>query len=194
MKDGIELTGDHFLLNIFLSEHSSPGIINLIRDPRKLDIQPDTYTGTIEEVSKECKLVKVGDVVVIERWQYGQWDYDDQRIVAREVDLLILKEEKAAPGVTAIQIVEAKKTDLVLPDGVRSLEESKFYFGRVQSTALDSVELDGAPSLGEGDFVFIQKGEYQYRRGEHTVVFRCRRDKYNQISDTVPLVMRRAAA
>lgn len=194
MKNGLKLVTDHFLLNVALPEYSSPGIVNLIRDPRKLDMKPDAYVGVVEETSDSCKLVKVGDKVVVERWEYGQWDYDEERIIAREVDLLVLEGEQPAPGVTAIQVLETtKKTDLVLPQNVRP-EETKYHFGKVTAVSLKSNELDGKPSFDVGDFIYVMKSDYQYRLGQHTVVFRIRKDVYNQISDTVPMVLKEVAA
>ena len=191
MKNGLTLTTDHFLLNIALSEYSSPGIVNLIRDPRKLDMKPDAYVGTVEEVSDQCKMVKVGDRVVIERWEYGQWDYDDERIIAREVDVLVLGNESCAPGVTAIQTEEVgKKSDLILPEGVAPVDTGKYYFGKVIDTALKSKELNGEKSFKTGDSIYVMKSDYQYRLAKHTLLFRVKKDTYNQISDTVPIVLR----
>lgn len=114
------LTGRHFLVNIALEENSPGGIFMINRDPRKQPRKPDVYVGVVEEVGPDCFLVKPGDKVSFKRWEWQQYDIDDERLVAREKDLVILGGEIPAPGMIVVKLIEPKvKTSLALPDTMR---------------------------------------------------------------------------
>jgi hypothetical protein len=157
----VELAGDHFLANIALDEKIDGRIVAVQRDPRKARIKPAAYVGVIEEVGAGCRLVKPGDRVVIERWTYEQVDVDDERLVARERDLLILNDSAPAPHVLVLQIIDDKgpMTTLALPDScqVRVLPS---YCGMVVASSDRFAE--------PGEILWVEKsdmGQFSYGNG-----------------------------
>jgi len=116
----IKLVGRHFLARISLPENFDSGLLNVQRDPRKQKRRPAAYAGEVEEVGSGCFLVKPGDKIVFRRWDWGQFDADDERIVAEEDDLLIMNDEIPAPGVIVMNLLDQTlKTDLALPQNLR---------------------------------------------------------------------------
>lgn len=178
MPSDFRLDGDHLIVNIVLPENSPAGLFVVNRDPRKADYKPDAYVGVVEAVGPDCGLVAVGDKIVFERWQYSQHDADEERIMIREVDVLILRDEKPAPGIIAIQVLDEEiKSTVIVPDTVQPTP-SKYWFGRVTATGSDEVKV--------GQFVWANKMDsYQYRLAKHTVVFRAMDDVVLMTADLV---------
>lgn len=174
-----QIDGDHVICNIALPENTPVGLSVVVRDPRKAEYKPDAYVGVVEDVGPDCTLVAVGDKIVFERWEYSQHNIDEQRILIREVDILILNEEKPAPGIVAIQVLDEEiKTDLIVPD-TASAPALKYWFGRVSATGSDQVEV--------GQFLWANKMDsYQYRIAKHTIVFRDMDDVIMMLGDLVP--------
>lgn len=152
-------------MNIAQPENSSAGLSVVNRDPRKQDYKPDAYVGVVEEIGPDCTLVKIGDQVVVERWEYSQFDIDEERLLVREIDILILQESEPAPGIVVMQIeLDEIKTSLIVPDTYQP-ESYKHYFGKIVASADPDVEV--------GKFAWVVKMDsYQYRIGNHTLVFR----------------------
>lgn len=191
---GFNLFGDTCVINISLSD-SKTGVLLVSNDPRKQDVKPDCYVGTVEAIGPACKLVKPGDKVVVERWEYSQHDIDDERIWCREIDILILDGGKCAPGVVAMHTFDFKKGDVIIPDTVYK-NPSRYYFGKVISSGYQcdpkKVEhvceceycvvgkkcwLGLCDHVKEGDFIWVMyMDSYQYRLGDHTFIFRWQPD------------------
>lgn len=178
LPEGFQLDGDFLIVNIALPENLG-GLAVVNRDPRKAQSKPDVYVGVVGSIGPECELVEVGDKIVFERWEYSQHDVDEERVLIREVDVLILKNEQPAPGIVAMQILdEDVKTDLVVPDTV-AIPILKYWFGRVVATGSNAVEI--------GQFVWARKMDsYQYRRAQHTVIFKVMDDVIMMIADFIP--------
>lgn len=160
------LNSDHFLANIALDENLPGGLTAVMRDPRKQRVKPAAYVGKIEEVAATCRLVKPGDKVVFERWDYDQFDVDDERIIARENQLLILDGETPAPGVIVFKLVDQStpKTTLALPPGVDH-KKLNTYCGMVLASAVDKYE--------PGEMLWFQKGDMgQFMYADGRMAFR----------------------
>lgn len=160
------LFSDHFLLNIAMDENLPGGLTAVERDPRKFRIKLSAYVGRVEEVAPTCKLVKVGDKVVVERWEYDQLDIDDERIIAREDQLLILGNQTPAPGVIIFKLFDQTKpvTNLTLPETL-SLPEPMSYSGMVMASAREAYE--------PGEILWFQKSDKgQFRYGDNMMAFR----------------------
>lgn len=179
LPNDFQLDGDHLIVNIALPENLPAGLVAVNRDPRKAEYKPDAYVGIVEHIGPDCTLVAVGDKVVFERWEYSQHDIDEERIMIRQVDVLVLKGEQPAPGIIAIQVLDTDvKTDLVVPDTIQEAP-SKYWFGRVTATGSESVEV--------GQLVWAMKMDsYQYRLAKHTVVFRAMEDVVMMVGDIIP--------
>lgn len=179
LPSNFQLDGDYLIVNLALPENSPGGLAVVERDPRKAEYKPDAYVGIVEQVGPDCTLVEVGDKIVFERWEYSQHDIDEERILIREVDILILKDEKPAPGIIAIQVLDEEiKSDIIVPDTARA-PESKYWFGRVSATGSGQAEV--------GQFVWARKMDsYQYRLAKHTVVFRAMDDVLLMLGDIIP--------
>ncbi len=175
LPESFQIDGDFLIVNIALPENLG-GLAVVNRDPRKTDYRPDVYVGVVEKIGPECELVGVGDKIVFERWEYSQHDVDEERVMIREVDVLILKDEAPAPGIVAIQVLdEDVKTDLIVPDTAYK-KDLKYWFGRVMASGTDEVAV--------GQFVWARKMDsYQYRRAQHTVIFRAMEDVIMMVAD-----------
>lgn len=166
------LVGDNFIANISLPENHPGGLVSVERDPRKQDAKPDCYVGIVEAVGPRCRFLSVGDKVVFERWEYTQLDVDDHRLIAREIDLVVMPDQKPSPGTVAIQVIDslrAQYKELVLPEFTVE-EEEKYHFGRVSDSAVHGIN--------SGQFLWIMKmNSNQYRVGQHTVICRLMEDE-----------------
>lgn len=153
------------IVNISQPENTETGLSVVNRDPRKQDFKPDAYVGVVESIGPSCESVKVGDRVVVERWEYSQHDIDEERLLVREIDVLILSGGVPASGTVVLQMEpDVVNTSLVVPDTYRP-ESLLHYFGKVSASADSDVEVD--------TFLWVSKSDsYQYRIGQHTLVFR----------------------
>jgi len=164
------LYGDHFICNIALDENLPGGLINVNRDPRKQRRKPDTYVARVERVSPACKLVKPGDRIVIERFDWLQYDLDSERLIAREVDIVILGNDNPAPGIAVIsEIVEIEKvrSKLYVPDDSIDSErrEKNHIHGEVIHSAVDDLKV--------GNLAWMYKSDQdQWRLGKSRIIFR----------------------
>ncbi len=160
-----KLLGDHCLVNI-ASKEETKGLTVLSSDPRKWRIKPDAYVGTVEEVGTRCSLVQPGDKVVIERWEYKQFNVDDERIIGNASQIMIVN-EKPAPGVVVMHLVnQLPKTNLVLPENVikREKKKSLLYCGRVLASA--------SKTVSPGDVAWVERRErHQYQMADGRFVF-----------------------
>lgn len=163
------LIGDSLIANIALPGEIS-GVINLNKDPRKQEILPDCYEGTVLEVGAGCKLVKVGDKIVFTRWKYSQSDVDDNRICLREVDLVIVN-EKCVNGYVAVHLYKPfkKVEQLTLPGRPQRLN---YAWGKIIDIDY-SIKIKDTEHLREGDIILFQRmDDFQYFIGQHTMVFK----------------------
>lgn len=159
-----KLYGRHFIVNIALPENQG-GILNLNRDPRKQRLKPDVYVGIVEEVGPDCQYLEVGQKICLERWEYQQQDIDDERIIADEVDVLVLGDTLPAPGCVVIKLIDqTPKTSLVISQALRPPKPT-YYCGLVQCS--------GVPQVERGEIIYIpRKDDFQYRLGADRLVFR----------------------
>jgi co-chaperonin GroES (HSP10) len=168
--ENYKLISDALIADIQLPPEDENGIILLNRDPRKQEVLPDCYTGKVLEVGTQCKLVKVGDEIVFQRWQYSQSDLDDTRVCLREIDLVVVN-EKCVNGYAACQVFDpfAKTHQLTFP-GRR--ERPRYYYGKVIDIDPYSKNPD-TKDVKAGDIVLFQHmDQEQFWVGKHTKVFK----------------------
>lgn len=171
----MKLYGTHFIADIGLPENTPSGLLRVTQDPRKTEQPPDVYVGLIKEVGNGCTMVKVGDKVSFIRWTYGQEDLDDKTILAQEKDILILGEDKAAPGIVAVNVIE-KEGNIELPAWVKDENQSMTVVGQVVASGWQCTEKCDKNCVKEhvspGDIVvFRRMPDEQYRLGSHTIIF-----------------------
>jgi co-chaperonin GroES (HSP10) len=121
IPENFRLLGHHFIGNVISPlKKEERGLIIPDSDPRKSRMKPDAFPIRIDEVGPRCTLVKEGDIVVIERWMWKQYNIDNERMIAHEADLLILNDSVPAPGVIVVKIIEdIPKTGLALPQSYK---------------------------------------------------------------------------
>lgn len=170
LQDGAELTllGRHFLVNIARPEKTPDGVAIIQRDPRKDRLKADCYVGVVEEVGTQCTLVKPGMRIVFERWEWQQMNVDDERLIAREKDVMIIGENTPAPGIMILELMDVgtPKTNIVLPQTLRP-EEKPYYHGKVVATSAN--QYYGLV----GEEIFVEKYDSgQFRDGQGRLIFR----------------------
>jgi len=164
------LYGDHFICNIALADNSPGGIIATERDPRKFKRKPDTYVGRVERISPDCRMVRPGNRIVIERFDWLQYDLDEERLIAREVDVVILEDDKPAPGIAVLQEVtdiEKSQPKLYIPDASFETEkrEKGYLHGEIIHSSVDELKI--------GNLIWMYKRDRdQWRLGQSLVIFR----------------------
>ncbi len=127
----VTLTGRKFLANIAQPENFPSGLININPDPRKQKKKPDVFVGIVEEVGSGCIFVKPGQKVSFRRWEWEQFNVDDERIIADETDLIIIGDNEPAPGIIVLDLIDhLPKTGLSLPDTIRP-EKTRTYKGEI---------------------------------------------------------------
>lgn len=172
--ENLKLIGDRFICNIAQPENSPGGLFVVNRDPRKQRIKPDAYVGVVEKVGPDCRLVKEGQKVVVRRWVYSQHDVDDERIVARERQILMLDDETPYPGVVAMKVSDdLPKTNLVIPDTVKAQKRrSQSYSGRVIAS--------GCFDYKKNDLLWVERRDSgQFFLGKDILVFKNEPDRMN---------------
>jgi len=179
---GFSLFGDTLVVRLVLERETPSGLININPSPMKQKQKPDAYVCTVEEVGPGCKLVKVGDRVVIERWEYSQHSIDDDLVWCKEVDVLILEGEKPAPGVVVMHTLDFKKENGIIDPEVITYRPNH-HFGKIISSGwqcdkklfgyVDKDCPDFCDHVKEGEYLWIERSSsYQYRLGEHTLIFK----------------------
>lgn len=168
LLDGYSLGGDYFKASIALEGNHPSGITLLNKDPRSGKKKPDAYAGIILDVSSNCKLLKIGDNVVFERWDWQQFDLNEEQIAARERDLIVVNDEPVA-GYIIFQIedLNKKKTDLIIPQTIEK-QKTATLFGKVVASGVKDV------NVGER-YIFEHMDSYQYYYGNGLMAFRVNR-------------------
>jgi len=186
--DEFRLYGDHFICNIALGENLPGGLVAVERDPRKLRKKPDAYVARVERCADGCKIVKPGHKIVIERFEWLQYDLDDERIIARETDVLILGSDEPAPGVFVIKQPNRaeeykKRNNLYIPDSMHiETVEKEIYHGKVLFS--NEVNLNGE-EIKPGQLVWVRKSERnQFRLGKDLIVVRGTPEEVLMIGET----------
>ncbi len=169
-----ELIGDKFICNIAQPENSPGGLFVVQRDPRKHRLPPDAYVGMVEKVGPGCELLRVGQKVVVRRWVYRQFDLDDERIVAREGQVLILNDDTPFPGVVVLKMKPNEvKTSLIVPDTVKDKKR------RTQSYEGDVIA-SSSYSIKKGEHIWVEKRDSgQYFLTRDILVFKNEQDSMN---------------
>lgn len=166
-KSNLTLSGDHFLVNIALPAIEN-GMVRVNRDPRKLRMKLPCYEGTVVEIGTRCRLVKPGDRVVFERWQWQQMDVDDELMIARERDLMVINDTTPAPNVIVIQLPEEKKLPLNL------LSVDKFNYVRPATYCGTVIATSANPEMGQvGEEIYVESYDYgQFVDSQRRLFFR----------------------
>jgi len=130
----------------------------------------------VERVGPKCKNIKPGDKVVVERFDWLQYDLDDERIIARETDVLILASDIPAKGVFVLKEINAlkektKDSSLYIPEeGFISKMEREIYFGKVIFSNEAKLNME---VIEAGQFIWVRKSERnQFRLGKDLIVIR----------------------
>jgi len=152
----MELIGRKFVANLTVRPKTQmDGIKMLDSDPRKWRLKPSAYDAVVEEVGPGCTLIQPGDQIVVERWEYKQADWDDERIIADESQVLIVRrngKETPTPGVVVMQIRrQDRPSTLIIPEHIRDKQRKKqtIYFGRVLASNSVICEV--------GEFLWVEK-------------------------------------
>lgn len=166
--DGFGLGGDHFRANIGMPENHPSGLIMFNRDPRNGKKKPDAYAGIVLDVSPGCSTVKIGDNVVFERWEWQQYDVDNEQIVARERDLIIVNNEPM-PGylIFRLEDLSPERTKLIVPHTYEK-PKSPSLAGQVVASGVRDI------NIGE-NYIFQAMDSYQYHYGNGLMAFRVNR-------------------
>lgn len=169
-----ELLGTKCVVNI---SHKAEvkGLTVLSTNPRTWRIKPEAYMGVVEKSGPDCQVVKAGDRVVVERWEFKQADVDDERLLIDESQVLVVQhpEKKGwGPEVPTMGVVVLKlksdlpKTQLTLPDEFVKNERKKnlLYCGRVTDTASKTVKV--------GQVCWVERRErHQFRTADGRLMF-----------------------
>ena len=172
LPENTRVNGRWFVANIALPENDlSTGLTLIHRDPRKQKRLPDAYLAVVEKTGPLCTLVKTGDKVVVERWSWQQDYIDEQRMWARESEVLVLANNEPAPGVIAVLLEDQKpKVQLTLPDRIKPWER-RYFFGKL--LAPDVFYLPDDEVIKENEYVWIMKLDHdQFMLGENCLVMR----------------------
>lgn len=169
------LYGEHFVVNIS-QEQKKAGLTLFSSDPRKWREKPDAYPGVVEETGPYCVYVEKGDRVLVERWVYKQFDFDEERLIAKENQVLLFQKkiainkfgpETPTNGVVVLQLAKSElKTPLIVPERVRRAQEKKrqVYMGKVLMSASKEAKVD--------EIIWVEKRErYQYRTPDGRLIF-----------------------
>lgn len=167
--EGFSLGGDHFKASIALPANHPSGIILFNRDPRNGKKKPDAYAGIVLDASLGCRYVKIGDNVVFERWDWQQHDVDDEQIVARERDLIVVNDQPV-PGYIIFQLedLNPSKTSLVVP---HTYEKPK------SPSLCGMVMASGVKDVNPGERYIFQADDncHQFHYGNGLMAFRVNR-------------------
>lgn len=167
--EGYKLSGPNFKASIALPDNHPSGIKLFNNDPRSGKKRPDAYAGIVMDTGSRCGLVKIGDNVVFERWDWKQVDLPDAMIVARERELLIINEQPVNNCVVfQIEDLDFKTTKLIIPHTYEKPPKASL-FGKVLASSYSGV------SIGER-YVFEKLDENQYFYGDGRMAFRIQGD------------------
>jgi hypothetical protein len=167
--EGFSLAGDHFIASISMPERDELGIIRWNRDPRKAKKKPDTYSGVVLEVSPSCQYVKVGDQVVFERWEWGQVNLDDDRILVAERDLIIINDVPYTGYlIFKLEDLSPRKENGVLLPQTHENSDKPALCGEVLASGVSDI------SPGE-HYIFQRHDRNQYYYGDGRMAFRINR-------------------
>ena len=181
--------GDHFICNIAMEENLPGGLLSVAeKDPRKLINKPDAYVGRVERVSERCKLVRPGDKIVVERLDWLQHNVDDERIIAREVDVIIINHDVPAPGVAVLRRIDEEKVRIkslnLLPaiKASSSSREREYIYGEILHSNIDDYK--------PGNEAWILKSDgNQWNLTKNIIVFRPDDRMGLLVREKVPMVL-----
>lgn len=173
MLENFKLLGDHFICNIALPENDASGLARVYRDPRFLRVKPDAYVGIVESKGPGCRYVQEGQKVVLKRWVYNQHDVDEERIVARERELLILNDTTPAPGVAVMKIKPFQPSAGVLIPQTLKPKKPSCYEGEVIASNMQVKWGDEVRRIRPKDILWVERRERdQFFLTENILVFK----------------------
>lgn len=175
----MELIGRKFIARINLPENTESGIVIPFTDFRKKEDKADVLVGEVEDVGPGCQWVVRGQKVAFLRFDYGTQSADvgkNRLIVDEEKDVLILGEDKAAPGIVAVNIIEEDDKNIIVPEWVKMNNELPVLLGQVIASGWkctsECFKMCRKEHVAVGDIVFFRRlPDQQYRLGEHTIIF-----------------------
>lgn len=167
--DGFKLVGKNFKASIALPDNHPSGIVLFDKDPRKGKKRPDAYAGVVLDVGNSCDLVKIGDNVVIERWDWKQVDLPQEQIVAREKELLVVNDVPVNDCVIfQLEDLDFTTTKLIVPHTYEKPPKAALY-GEVLASSYPGV------LVGE-KYIFEKLDSNQYHYGDGRMAFRVQGD------------------
>jgi hypothetical protein len=163
--DGARLYGDHFIANILKAAEPHPQIVILDPDPRNQRMKPDAFPVVVEETGPTCELVRPGDRIVLERWQWAQHEIGEGRFVAREREVLVCENSVPAPGVIVVDVIdgERKPWGLALPQTYKPAAR-KYVHGRISRSAYSNFKV--------GWEIWFEKYEHGQYRFNDKIIWR----------------------
>lgn len=177
---GYKLSGKHFLANIAVDEKTAGGITVPNRNPRKWRLPPDAYIGKVIEVGPLCELIKVGDIVTIQRWAWIQLDVDDEVLEAHEEHVLLVN----GIPVNDIVAMEIEMDSIKAPQGLIVPDLDTSYEKKLFVSMRGIVIKSSAKELESGDRMWIKKAnENQWKLGKNKLIFRWDDPNRDQMSN-----------
>lgn len=168
--ENARLFGDHFIADI-LKAAPEQAITIINKDPRAQRNKPDAFPVVVEQVGPTCEMVKPGDTIVIERWQWAQHEIGEGRFIAREREVLVMANSVPAPFVIVVDVIDEEKKPLgiVMPQTVVS-PPRKYIHGRISRSGYFPEEMRS--TYREGNEIWFEKHEIGQYRFENKVIWR----------------------
>lgn len=167
--EGFKLVGPNFKASIALPENHPSGIVLLSKDPRKKKDKPDAYAGVVLDVGDRCDLVKIGDNIVFDRWDWKQVDLPDAMILSREKELLVVNEKPVNDCVIfELEDFDYKSVHIIVPHTLDKPPKASL-FGKVIASSYVGV-------LPGERYIFEKLDSNQYHYGDGRMAFRIQGD------------------
>lgn len=166
--ENARLFGDHFIADI-LKAAPEQAITIINKDPRAQRNKPDAFPVVVEQVGPACDMVKPGDTIVLERWQWAQHEIGEGRFIAREREVLVMANSVPAPFVIVVDVIdeERKPLGIVMPDTITPAPR-KYIHGRISRSGYFPQSM--RDTYREGYEIWFEKHESgQYRFGDKVI-------------------------
>lgn len=166
--ENARLFGDHFIADV-LRAAPERAITVINKDPRTQRMKPDAFPVVVEQVGPSCELVKPGDTIVIERWQWAQHEIGEGRFVAREREVLVMANSVPVPGVIVVEVIDEEKKPLgLLVPQTATAAPRKYIHGRISRCGYFPESMRA--TYREGNEIWFEKHETgQYRLGDKVI-------------------------
>lgn len=167
--DGYRLCGPNFRASIAVETKHPTGIVLLNKDPRKVKNKPDAYAGIVLDTGDRCKLVKIGDNIVFERWDWKQVDLPNEMILSNEREVLVVNDVPVNDCVIfELEDFGHINTKIIVPQTLEK-KQSAVLSGKVLSSSYHGI-------LPGERYIFEKLDSNQYYYGDGRLAFRVQGD------------------